>query len=301
MEETIDNRLSYSSASDLMSCESKYWHRKVNKTEVDSDAVEDTLAFRIGKAFHQYLENTMHTRLDPDKMREEIFNCCHQEGVVEHSTLISAMIEAYLRMHVASGLVAVKCELPISSDDTLGFIDVILIDPKKKQWWIADLKTSARFDESVTAKLASDYQLNLYAHFAPQIGSVLPELEGYGWAGCRYRVTTKVKAKHYASVPFETYFEELVNKTVSVDVIVPNKALEPDMVYSIHEENHARILELREGVAPRRNYSNCMSYFKPCNYWSKCHGGKTFTECKSLVEVKTEEKYKLRNNAKELL
>ena len=38
-----------------------------------------------------------------------------------------------------------------------------------------------------------------------------------------------------------------------------------------------KMLETREQDVPQ-NMSYCENYFKPCEWWSRCHAGATFTE-----------------------
>jgi hypothetical protein len=58
-----------------------------------------------------------------------------------------------------------------------------------------------------------------------------------------------------------------------------------DTVRQIHEEMLGRIRKVRLGeVKPVPNYSKCLEWNRPCEYWSACYG-KTYTECANEAVV----------------
>lgn len=271
-------QLSYSSASQVLSCEQKYWHRKIAKTPIDPDAEESTDAFDTGKAFHQYLEDTEHKMIP--KFLEKIREVCEQHNVKNH-LMVGGMVLAYLKLHEASELKVLHCELQISDEKTLGFIDAIMLDELQKELWIVDLKTASKLDEKVVSKLPTDYQLNLYASYAHDIMSAMGWV-GYKFAGCRYRVTEKSKLVHKDKEMAEEYMNRVARSVQSVDFIVPVSVLNPAMIRQIHSETWELTERLRQGEVPKKNFSNCMSYFRPCEYYSKCHG-RTYTQSSKVV------------------
>jgi hypothetical protein len=256
-------KLSYSSLKTLQSCEQKLWHYKVNGTAVDADHVESE-ALGFGKAFHYVLENTNH-----NSVHDELINKACIEFNIEESdrTLLKKMLVNYVQYHKESGIEVVKCELGLDHPKFTGFIDALGVD-KFGGWWIIDLKTSSRFDESILSRLPLDLQLNLYSYFSDTIKNLVSSLDGKKFKGCRYRVVTKTKdAKVY-------------------DIEVPLEVMDPKLAWSILEDNHARAEQLCSGEAPKRNYSACMEYFKPCQYFSQCHGH-LFSEAKGRVILHT--------------
>ena len=287
----VDTRLSYSSAQLIQNCEQKYMHYKVLGTPKDLDASDSTEAFDIGKAFHQYLEDSLHSELP--EMDEQIARVCKEFHVEHQFLMIKAMLKKYLLMHTASGLEVAVCEPQINDPTTIGFIDVILFEPATGAWWVTDLKTSGRFMPSIAAKLPKDYQLNLYSKFAGRIAAAL-NLDPDNFAGCRYRVTTKTTTKRKGGESDEAYYRRLFNAVQSYDLIVPKETLDIEGTWELHQKNHARSMELRNGAEPKKNFSNCESYFKPCEYWSHCHGS-TNTKCQSLVQIKTADDYEAAN------
>lgn len=288
MTENKDMRLSYSSASLLQNCEQRYVHHKVYKTEIDSDSEDSTEAFDLGKAFHAVLENCMH-RADKYK-HSDVIKYCNKYNV-EDVLMIEAMVNKYLWLHQKSGWEVVDCELAISSNTTVGFIDFIAKKPNGN-WAIGDLKTSARWNEGVLSRLSEDYQLNLYSSFADLIAPHL-KLDPSKFIGCLYRVTTKTKLKQRKTESKEDYYNRVSGNIESYDVFIPKTSMRIEEVSGIHEENYKRCVELFNGEAPKRNYSYCESYFRPCPFWSNCHGD-IFSNCGSKVSCNTAKSYEVK-------
>ena len=285
-EKKPDTRLSYSSATLLKNCSMKYYHHKVANTARDPDAEQNYDAFNVGKAFHFVMEENNHSE---DKLDELLTAACKAFEVEEHEGMLKAMLLRYLQVHKKSGLRAIMCELSLSTPLFIGFIDVILIDDKTQEWWIADLKTAARYSPVTAAKLAQDTQLNLYCSFAQEIA----ETAGLGldfkkFMGARYRVTTKSALKRKITESFREHVLRTAKNVKSYDVIVPKEIMDPQGFFAEHKKLHAKTLRLRKGtLKPEMNRSYCDSFFKPCEFWSQCHGGKTYTECSTLLKAIT--------------
>jgi len=284
----IDTRLSYSSATLLSNCSTKYWHYKVNKTSKDADVTDDYVHFNIGKAFHQVLEDTNHTQ---DNIKHRVNMSCDRYTVHEHQAMIHAMVLKYLKVHEASGLECIGCELEINNDIFVGFIDAIMKD-EDGNWWIVDLKTAAFVTDLTFAKLTADTQLNLYASFKEDIASYY-KLDPNKFAGARYRVTKKSKLKQKKTEEYNEFVKRIYDNIESYDAIIPVELMKPEEFYKKHKKLHDLSIELRTGeAAPRPNFSYCDAFFKSCEYFSQCHGGKTKTESVDSIEVLTWEKLK---------
>jgi hypothetical protein len=282
--ETVENKLSYSSATLLKNCSQKYYYYKVAGLSKDDDAEVNEEAFNIGKCFHWVLEETRHT---DDLLVERLVTGCKTYEVEAHQGMIHAMLLRYLRCHQTSGLKVRSLELGISNDIFVGYIDAIMVDPITDKWWIVDLKTAARASEITFARLATDTQLNLYASFADDIALLLG-LDRGNFAGTRYRVTTKSKLKRKATESYDEHVIRTAKNVQSYDVIIPVDVMNPSKAYEDHERLYNKSMDLRIGVAkPERNLSYCDSFFKPCEYWSQCHGA-TFSKCKGSLEMITE-------------
>jgi len=278
----VDTRLSYSSATLLKNCSQKYYYYKVAGVAKDPDAEENYDAFNIGKAFHWVLETNGHTESRLEELLEEACNTFEVQG---SKSMIHAMLLRYLQVHQESGLEVVHCEFELSTDIFIGFIDVILKD-SEGNWWIADLKTASRFSEITAAKLHNDVQLNLYASFSKEIGEYFG-LDPKKFKGARYRVTTKSVLKQKVDESYYAHVKRTAKNVKSYDIIVPLDKMNPKKTFEEHKELHKDTLKMREGkLKPVKNLSWCDSYFKPCEYWSKCHGC-TFTECKESVDMLT--------------
>lgn len=254
---TVNTRLSYSSMSELLSCEQKFWHRKINNTPADSDYVESD-ALGLGKAFHQVLENTLHLDYN-DKL---ILEAMEEHKVdMSEKALLTVMLDKYVNFRKKSGYKVVKCELAITTHDYTGYIDFIAI--KGDKFYIGDLKTAARFDENKIPRLALDPQLNLYASFADDIKNLVDQVGGREFGGCLYLQTTKSKAGTQSGL----------EKGVKVyETLVPAEVMDPKAMWSIFKDAYLRSLELRAGEVPKKNYGACFNYFSFCQHFSKCHG-----------------------------
>lgn len=280
MTESIDTRLSYSSATLLKNCSMKYYHHKVAGTEKDPDAEENYDAFNVGKAFHYVLEENGHTERDLIPLLEA---ACKTFEVEDKQGMIHAMLLRYLQVHQRSELKAIKCELSMSNEIFIGFIDVILKDVDGG-WWIADLKTAKFFTDVKKAMLARDPQLNLYAAFADDIAAAL-NLDPKKFMGCRYRVTTKSDLKRKLDESYGDHVKRTAKNVKSYDVVIPAAALIAKETYAEHKKLHAKSMRLRKGtLKPERNRSHCDAFFKPCEYFSQCYGC-SYTEMKDKLLV----------------
>jgi len=295
--------LSHSSASQILGCEAKYWFRKVAKVSVDSD-VEEADYLSYGKALHKILEDCSHIVPSIEYLDSVIDKVCEEFGVTsfEHKWGIYLSAIKYTAMHKQSGLKCVATELIINTDGVIGYVDLILVDENKKEFWVADLKTAAFPPDEKVKYLHRDPQLNLYTYFATH-KPIIPEALGlseYKFAGCRYRVCTKSRHKQKINqilperlpkesvkdfkerikgIPLETTeespseFMDRISDAITVyDITVPYKYMSPLETYTRHMDIRERALELANGAEPIRNYGNCMVYNKPCEYWSQCHG-----------------------------
>lgn len=266
-------KLSYSSLKLVQSCPTRYYHYKVKGTPHDSD-YEESSALAVGKAFHEVLERTFHKSAPQEILQEAV----EKYGVESDDfMLLKVMLDKYVEFHRASHLDVVVVELPIETPEYLGFVDAIAIDPVLNGFWIIDLKTSARFDESILSRLSKDLQMNLYAKFSKDMYLAHKKLEGLEFLGCRYRVTTKSKAKTLKGL--EKYVKV-------VDIEIPKDMLNPEESWELFEDVLSQARSIQNGEIPIRNYEACISYFRPCPYFSQCHGYE-YSKAKELVKVHT--------------
>lgn len=277
-----NTQLSYSSGNLLKNCEQKYFWYKVAQVPKDPDSEQNDTAFNVGKCFHYVLETNDHSEKDLVKL---LTAGVHEFSVPEHQAMIHAMLLRYLQVHIRSGLEVVHCELQMSNDEFIGFIDVIMKDPETGEWWIVDLKTASWFKMATAARLHNDVQLNLYSYFANLIAPQF-DLDPDKFAGARYRVTTKSTLKQKATESYEAYVKRMAKGIKSYDVIIPAAKMNPKGIYEEHMDLHKRSLELRDGAVPKKNFTYCESYFRPCEYWSRCHG-KTCSELEEEITMET--------------
>lgn len=268
--ETI--KLSYSSMSQMQTCEQQYWHRKIGETPLDNEE-EDRTAFDVGSATHHCVEMTNWGQIP---LNQKIVDdaITQYSDAMEHKGLVHGMALALIEQQKASGLDCVKAELQLDSPNFIGFIDLIA-KRTNGEWYICDLKTSSmKPNEGLLARLPLDRQLNLYASYAERIAPHLgldPDL----FQGCIYRVVTKSKAKQKASESYAAYVKRMSKTCKVYDAYVPKEVMNPALIEKMFNEAHERATQLKAGEAPTKNFGACFNYFKLCPYFSKCHGDKS--------------------------
>lgn len=272
--------LSHSSANTLRSCETRYYHYKIAKTPNDPDYVEEQESLMIGKAVHLSLEQTLHS-YDKESFYHWTNYACSQFGLTEMIIPIQAMVFKLMKLQRGEGLYAVACEHEIKTEFVGGFIDLIARN-EEGDWWIIDVKTAARLQPLTIAKLANDYQLNLYAAHADMIARDLG-LDSKRFKGCRYRVVTKSGAAARPNETLMSYIKRTDSTIRAHEFIIDIEQMNPEAILKEHRELYRRARKLFEGAKPSKDYANCSSFFRPCPYWSKCHDG-TYTECSSKFE-----------------
>jgi hypothetical protein len=266
----------------LMACERKYWHRKIAQTAVDSD-YEESSALNIGKAFHHVMEVTLHTDLD---LEANISEAIQKYPVPEGWSLkILAMCKAYTKLHEYSKLEMVIAEMEILEAHFVGYIDAIMRGSDGR-WWIVDLKTAGRFDQNLMKTLPFDFQLNMYSMRYLRIAQDL-NLDPKKFMGCRYRAVTKPSLYKQSAKETEIEFVNRMARKIKVfDIVVPVTEMSQfwPVVDEVFNTNKDRAIELKLGKEqPTHNYGHCMSYFRPCEYFSKCHNGKEFSETNKII------------------
>lgn len=272
--------LSYSSATLLKNCPQKYYYYKVAQVAKDSDYEQNEEAFNVGKAFHYVMEMNGHTENDLDSWLDK---ACRSFGVEDKKGMLNAMLLRYLQVHKKSGLSVVECEFELKTDDFIGYIDAIMKDDNGL-WWIVDLKTASRYSPITQARLTKDVQLNLYSYFAPKIAEYY-ELDPKKFAGARYRVTTKSDLTKKVTESYADHVRRTAKNVKSYDIVIPIELMNPEEFMQEHEDLKFKADMMRKGLEePTKNRSYCDSFFRPCEYWSQCHG-KTYSESQELLEI----------------
>lgn len=265
-------QLSYSSSKDLASCESKYCHRKIWKTPVDTDVTPDTFAFRFGKAFHLIHEYCQHELgYFEDRMMEYLHEAMKAENLDDDKDtachLASAVVSS-LTLWAKTGLRVIKCELKIESPYLLGYVDFIAVDPTTRRWWIGDLKTTSMGKNDLGKRLIRDPQLSLYSEFVAFIAQEL-DLNPDDFLGCLYRETVKSKIVVRANEKPAAFVKRSIAE--SRIFVIPRQLMDRSAV-AVHSMLHKRAMELEAGATPLRNLHSCLDYNRSCDYFSHCYG-----------------------------
>ena len=271
-------RISYSSSNTFQGCKRKFYYDKVVKIDHDPDFVDNAKALRVGKAFHMVIELCAHMQ---SNFSNDILQKSFAENKIDDPTeqgLIWGMAIRYLKLHSKSNLKAVGMEIQIGDpQDYIGFIDAVMTDIHDN-WWIVDLKTAGKLNNSLLSRLSRDPQLNIYAYYTNQVAKLLG-LDVSKFAGVRYRVTTKATIKCSVKETMKDFAKRVYDRVESYDIGIPAKDLDSAAVYRQFMTMLVQmrgLKELEEEDVPQ-NFNFCESFFKPCPYWSNCYG-QTFSD-----------------------
>jgi hypothetical protein len=271
-------RISYSSSNTYQGCQRKFYYHKVIKIDNDPDFTENSKALRIGKAFHQILELCRH---DFKAITNDIVYKSFEENKLDCPTeqgLVLGMAKKYSVLHKKSGLALAGIEIEIGDRvNYIGFVDAVMVDTLGA-WWIVDLKTAGKLNNSLLSRLSKDPQLNIYSHYTDQIAEVC-KLKVENFAGVRYRVTTKALIKRSVKERMGAFVQRVYDRVESFDIGIPAKDLMPQETYNYFMSMLKKMRALQDTPENEisQNFTYCESYFKPCPYWSRCYD-KTFTE-----------------------
>lgn len=274
--------LSYSSFTEYQGCNRKWFLRRVLKLPIDTDASEDTEAFNVGKAFHKCLEDTKHNLTG--FTLQACADVCVEFGLEDPDTaaMIYAMLSKYKKVHEKSGLKVVSCETTIESPVFYGVIDAVLYE-EGVGFWICDIKTAGSWTKSNINAAASHTQLNIYAKYADLVAYAVG-MKDAPFLGCRLRTTVKSRIGRKANEEISSYIKRMAEGIASYDISIPVGVMPVDKINKVHAAAAARVLSAKaedeDNYPP--NFNNCMSYFKPCEHYSKCHG-RNFSEIPAIT------------------
>lgn len=265
--------LSYSSMNEILGCEQKYAFRKVLECPSDEDYKQETDAMDVGSVFHKCLELCKH---DLSGFAFPTLIECIEEypetlNLKTHGPLLWAMLRRYKLLHEDAGLKPVQIELELlAPKEFKGFVDVVL--EEDNGYWITDIKTAASISRFLRSRLASDRQLNLYVHWYEKL--LKPDKP---ILGCRYRAVTKSRLKYRKDETFKQLSDRIFQGINAYEYVIPVDLMNPESAANTFAKVRKRQKQLHKDAVPVRNFNYCESYFRPCEFWSKCHG-KQFTQ-----------------------
>lgn len=265
--------LSPSSLNLFLGCNRRYYHKKIAKTPQDTDYREDQEALSVGKAFHKVLEIKKHI-LDGLKLFE-VFDVVKEyfpDNPGGHTPMIFAMLDKYNVMHKKSRLRAIAVEIEIETPVFFGIVDVVLEDDYGN-YWIGDMKTAAAYRHDLIPQLPGHPQLNLYAFYQVELARKLG-LDPSKYMGCRYRMTTKSKIVQNSKDTIEMYIDRLRKSVKSYDFIIPKEKMSPGIIAGVHRKIGTFVNAHLSEDMYTPNYSNCLNFFRPCEFYSNCHSGR---------------------------
>jgi hypothetical protein len=141
------------------------------------------------------------------------------------------------------------------------------------------MKTVGLWSDSTIQTLPSHPQLNLYAKHR-ELVAYAAGLDETKFMGVAYLATTKSRLKKKAKESLEEFVGRLSESVKSIWVFIPNSVL---LIREVSDAHAAASWFIDSYSYPdkegqfTRNYGNCMAYFKPCQFYSRCHT-RLFTE-----------------------
>jgi hypothetical protein len=277
--------LSNSGVACMNDCERRFCHRYLLKTPKDPD-FKDPAYFGFGRAFHGILE---HTAGDPKRYSASAIG----RPIVEKNGLnwdndgakISAMLRTFWLLAAQRPLAIAACEVEFENDIARGKIDAIGVDDQLN-WYICDWKTTGvSLDLTKPAMLRQDPQLCLYGALSEDIAAQL-NLEPHKFAGVLLREIEKPRHRWKEGETFDSFHARISEKgnPAGRDMFVPIDELQWQDSYGnfLEAVKRARALQ-QEWIAGnetpgRQDTRNCKQWGSPCEFWSQCYEGKTFTE-----------------------
>lgn len=269
--------LSYSSWNEILGCEQKYAFRKILQVGPDPDYVEETEALDVGSVLHKVLEDCNH-ELAGFKIEtlKKVMNAYPYLDFETHGPLLWAMLRRYKLLHTSVGLRFLSVELQLEDQSMIGFVDLVLQD--QDGVWVTDLKSAASVSRFLKARLKDDRQLNLYtAKFLEKFDKKV--------LGAKYRVVTKSRLKRRKDESFKDFSERIYNGIEAVEYTIPIEIMSLDTTMQAFNQAKEKQKALFKNAVPVRNFNFCESYYRPCQFWSRCHG-QNFTEETKVTEAK---------------
>jgi hypothetical protein len=258
----------------LTDCETMAHHRYVLRTQNDSDYVEPTY-FRFGSALHKLLELSAHdfSRTTP----EQVEGVCMEYRLdwEKDGAKLEAMLRSYAKVR-DFGERIIGMEVEFVTDDWLMYADLVVESPASG-WKIVDIKSASDLDPMIRSKMAHDNQVNLYtahAHLiAKKFGLDMANFEGF-----EYREIEKPKERLKKN---ETR-TELIARMQPATRYTLMRPMDLKTTYTVEQMagKLARMRDLFAGAKPTENRAQCVNKGTVCPYWSKCNGGKTYTQTK---------------------
>lgn len=282
-------KLSHSALNTYLTCEQKFAHRYLFKTDPDPDYKEGH-ALNFGKAFHRVLENCQH---DYHACSTQLMQgACMEFGLSWDND--GAKLAACLRSYFAGYDLDWKCirtEVWWETSDHHGCVDGVFVKTDNSGLWrIADLKTvGVKLDPTIRVKLATDQQVTMYVKHRHLIAKICG-LDVDKFDGVSYREVEKPRQRYKDDLKTEdgtrpeTFAEFTVrcgNPTFRDTVIQPHELIYVEETFAniTNTALQARALADRvaNGESPTQNRQSCKQYGSACPYWSHCYN-MTYTE-----------------------
>lgn len=257
-------KLSASSRGTYVSCQRKFWHQYIAKTNKDDD-YSDPEYFIFGRVFAECLEAFRHeaTFMASDVVQ----SIASKHGLKPDSPAkLLACLRSYFAKFPSSNIRA--CEVWLENAVLRGKVDAI--SQEENGFYIIENKTASEISVTLPMELKSNPQICLYASEADSLKKTL-NLADKTLLGVKYRVTSKPKERRKKNEDLLEYSLRCTSRTE--EFFVPLASLELDQVLRSFQ---IVLDEIKAKKSDKElfacNNQECVKFHQPCSYYSQCHG-----------------------------
>lgn len=270
------------------SCQSRFAHRFIQKTAVDSDYAPPHWG-GFGRAYHAILERMLYKRSNFDHgiLRDVVTeNKLHWES--DGPKLLACVFSFFENNELLPSLDLVACEVNFANQHNQGAVDAIF-RWASGGWFIVDNKTvGVPFDAAIASKISSDIQMNMYAINAPAIAKVCTgighPLHADDFLGVLYWEVRKVSQRYKEGETFDQFYARIKVPDFRSTVIAKaqfNPSVQAEISDATIAIHHLQT-ETNLGVEPPKSRNNCVEFGTPCAYYSKCHN-MNYSDAKTMA------------------
>ncbi len=248
-------KLSKTSLGEYVSCQRKFWHSRIKKTDRDDDWKKGK-ALSIGAAYAECQEIF---RGDIGAMTSsEIIRVCDRNGLgVTEAAQIMAMLRCYFA-NVGKEIVE-KCEVWLEHEILIGRLDKLI--RLEDGIYILEDKTASETNQAqLSATLPTDPQLCVYAANAEQFDA----------KGIIYRVVRKPKERRKKEESWLEYTQRCTCEFLELRFRFDELDIEGCLAQ--FATAHAEITAKSEKEHFLCNKQNCVTFGAACAWYSQCHG-----------------------------
>ena len=223
----------------------------------------DTKALSMGKAFHTGIEHGSSDAALEFMEKDEYFMSQESEN---DKIICLAMVDAFLKKFPEAKTWEHEKHLVgsmVDKDDFQLYLDGLEKDGDG--YWIIELKTASKIDETYVDKLDFNDQISRYYYMAKK--------EGLKIHGIKYYVVKKPLLRQKKNESVEQYRERLVERIMEEDSIFYTEIHRtPEQISECIEDTKYDIEVIKNTTRFTKNLCACSMYGTRCPYMDLCRG-----------------------------